>query len=74
MLGAVSINAVLSEELSSIKATHFGLCVCLQLSGVYLSNSVQFCFSPCIVRCLESSYVNKWETDFIVYAQTEPDG
>lgn len=38
MLGEVSMAAVLREELlSSIKSTHFGLCVCLQLSGIYLS-------------------------------------
>lgn len=40
MLDAVSMAAAMSEELSSIKATHFGLCVCLQLSGIYLPNSV----------------------------------
>lgn len=66
--------AVVGEEISSIKATYFDIFVCLQLSGSYLSKYVQFCFSPHIVRCLESSYVNKWEPDFIVYAQTEPDG
>lgn len=47
MLGEVSMAAVLSEELSPIKSTHFGLCVCLQLSGIYLSNSVYNSVSVC---------------------------
>lgn len=51
MLGAVSMAAVMSEELASVKATHFAVCVCLHFTGNYLTVSMYDSVSALTLYC-----------------------